>query len=225
MSNNLGKFIAIEGPDGSGKSTIVEHYKKYLSTLDPDIQNRYLFLKEPTNKTQLGQFAKEWVHNHDTMKDASSVTQALYLFSSSRMELIEKVIQPALASGKIVISDRFALSTAVYQDLMPEWKTTGLVKSVLDDLTKYIKVDATIFCMADPKNIVERLKKRKEIDGFNDSKTDVFFESLNLKYLLILYGMYIDRSLIGDVYVLDANKSEKELFNDFKTTVEYIEKQ
>lgn len=221
MTNIKGKLIVVEGPDGSGKSTMLNKFKQSVCN-DKD----FVFIKEPSD-TPIGKFARKWVHSTDSMEDAMSATEALYLFSASRIEVLKNVIIPSLNEGKIVISDRFALSTAVYQDLIPEWNMTKLVNSVLEDLSKHVKVDATFYMDIPAEEIVKRLRSRKQLenavtDEFNDSREVAFYESLHLKYMCLLFGPSISKNLIGKVISLNALQSENKLFEDFKTEIDRL---
>ena len=99
-------FIVFEGIDGSGKSTQIEHLQRKL------VSRGYnpLVTQEPDG-TPLGKAAGQWLRGYPGL---SPLTELL-LFEAARAEHVEKVIQPALDSGRIVLCDRFAASTVAYQ--------------------------------------------------------------------------------------------------------------
>lgn len=104
-----GFFITFEGPDGGGKTTQVELLNKYL------IQQGFQVVctREPGG-TEVGNAIRSLLL--DPAFTMGSRTEAL-LYMAARAEHVERVIRPALAQGKIVISDRFADSTFVYQGI------------------------------------------------------------------------------------------------------------
>lgn len=205
-----GRLIVIEGVDGTGKSTLIENIKQKIEKQ----KDNFLFLREPGD-TPIGRFAREWVHSVDATKDANMATQALFLFSASRLEMINNIIKPALAEGKTIITDRFALSTAVYQDLDMDWEMSHIVKDVLVDLAKTIQVDQTIYLHCPAQVLVERLNQRGEAGGVQDaadSKDIEFYRSVLLKYAIALntYSA-IPPGLLGQVNQVDATKAPDEL--------------
>lgn len=103
-----GKFIAIEGPDGAGKTKAIDFVKKELLELGFD----FVFTREPGGTRTADEIRK-------IVKDPAyadmSVKCELGLFSSARADHLEKLIIPALLSGRNVFTDRFSGSTYVYQ--------------------------------------------------------------------------------------------------------------
>ena len=101
-------FITFEGGEGCGKSVQARALYRKLSKLAiPAV------LTHEPGVTSLGKKIGHWLKwAQDT--DISALTELL-LFNASRAELINEVIKPALASGKVVICDRYADSTTAYQ--------------------------------------------------------------------------------------------------------------
>jgi dTMP kinase len=100
-----GLFITFEGPEGSGKTTQVELLGVALVAKEPVV------IREPGG-TDLGERIREIVlfGNIDIEAEAE-----MYLFMAARKQLIQEVIEPALAAGQIVIADRYHDSTLAYQ--------------------------------------------------------------------------------------------------------------
>lgn len=100
-------FITFEGPEGCGKSTHSKRLKSYLEGKN----HRVLLTFEPGG-TQVGKEIRELLLKPESVLDE---TTEVYLFAADRSEHVSKIILPALAEGKIVISDRFIDSTLAYQ--------------------------------------------------------------------------------------------------------------
>jgi len=103
---NPGLLIVFEGTDGIGKSTQLQLlYDKLLAADYP-----VLITREPTNGTY-GQKIRQLYVN----RDKYSHEEELELFLADRREHVDRVLAPSLKSGKIILCDRYFLSTAAYQ--------------------------------------------------------------------------------------------------------------
>jgi len=100
-------FVAIEGIDGSGKTTQCQRVQERLRSLGLSV----ITCTDPGG-TEVGAKVRDLLLNSNG--EIEPVTEAL-LFMASRAELVSKVIQPALATGRVVLSDRFLLSNVAYQ--------------------------------------------------------------------------------------------------------------
>lgn len=101
-------FITFEGPDGSGKTTQFRRTVDALLAAGHDV----LATREPGG-TPIGEQIRAVLHSLDNTA-MHPHTEAL-LYSAARAQLVAEVIRPALAAGKIVLSDRFFDSTLAYQ--------------------------------------------------------------------------------------------------------------
>lgn len=110
-------FISLDGIDGVGKSTQIERLADHLRGLGRDV----VCVRDPGSTDVGAKLRSILLDSNVTMRRR---TEAM-LFMASRVEMIDQVISPALASGKTVISDRFLLSTVVYQSVgggeSPAW--------------------------------------------------------------------------------------------------------
>lgn len=99
-------YVALEGGDGSGKSTVSRALADRLEALGEEV----VVVREPGG-TPLGEAIRELLLDSDQLDDWAEV----FLFAAQRAELAREVIEPALASGKWVISDRTYYSSIAYQ--------------------------------------------------------------------------------------------------------------
>jgi dTMP kinase len=100
-------FIVVEGPEGSGKSTLV----RWLAARFLADGRSVVTVREPGG-TPVAEAARKVVLRfpHEMAPAAE-----LFLFLAARADLVEKVIRPALAAGQVVLADRFELSSMAYQ--------------------------------------------------------------------------------------------------------------
>jgi dTMP kinase len=103
-----GKFIVLDGPDGSGKSTQMILLRDRLAELGAAVESVY----EP-GATELGEKVRQILLGRDTAR-IGAMAETL-LFMASRAQLVEEKIKPALKAGKVVLCDRFVSATLAYQ--------------------------------------------------------------------------------------------------------------
>ena len=102
-----GSLIALEGLDGVGKTTQARLVAQYLCDLGLPV----ILTREPTNGL-IGQKIRQIIING---REGLTPAEELDLFVADRREHVHNVIQPALAAGKIVITDRYYFSSMAYQ--------------------------------------------------------------------------------------------------------------
>ena len=102
-----GLFVVLEGTEGSGKSTLAGALAERMrqSGLDP------LLVREPGG-TRAAEIARQALLDPD--HHVGPVAE-LFFYLAARADLVQKLIRPALAEGRVVLSDRFAMSTEAYQ--------------------------------------------------------------------------------------------------------------
>jgi dTMP kinase len=113
MSNLLkdklsGRFIVIDGPDGSGKTTQSRLLAEYLQTAGVEVVS----MRDP-GTTEIGEKIRGILLNPDHA--AMSLRTELLLYMAARAQLWNEVIAPAIKSGKCVLLDRWLSSTCAYQ--------------------------------------------------------------------------------------------------------------
>ncbi|MGI1691633.1 dTMP kinase [Thermoanaerobacter uzonensis] len=147
-----GKFISFEGIDGCGKTTQIKFLEEYLLKQGYNI----LVLREPGG-TKVGEKVRDILLDKNNF--ISPVTEML-LYASSRAQLMEEKILPAIEEGKIVLLDRFVDSSYVYQGYA---RGLGIekVKIVNEIATMGILPDLTIYIDITPEEAMKRRGKRE----------------------------------------------------------------
>lgn len=102
-------FIAVDGIDGAGKTTLVRQLIACLRAFDP------METKEPTDQSHWGQKLRTAARNGRLPRD-----KEIEYFHRDRLHHIRTVIRPALNAGKTVITDRYVDSTLAFQADSPE---------------------------------------------------------------------------------------------------------
>jgi dTMP kinase len=130
-----GFFIVLEGPEGSGKSTLLRPLVARMrdSQVDPVV------IREPGG-TRAGEIARQAVL--DPEHHLGPVAE-LFFYLAARADLVETVIRPALAAGRVVLSDRFALSTEAYQ-MVGRGLDPMLVRTANEAATQGVRPDLTL---------------------------------------------------------------------------------
>ena len=101
-------FITFEGIEGCGKTTQIGHLKSLLER-----KNRPFLLTREPGGTEIGEKIRQILLSSEN-SGIEPMTELL-LYAAARVQHWRKVISPALAQGKIVLCDRFADATTVYQ--------------------------------------------------------------------------------------------------------------
>jgi len=116
------RFITFEGIDGSGKSTQARRLAEYLRALG----RKVVLTREPGGSDGAEEIRRLVLEGDP---DRWSAETEILLFTAARRDHLEKTIEPALAAGQVVICDRFADSTRVYQGI-----TRGDLRRTVDKL-------------------------------------------------------------------------------------------
>ena len=151
-----GKFITLEGIEGSGKSTSLETIQSFLECRD--IQ--YITTKEPGGGP-IGKELRSLLLNKES-KISSEVE--LLLMMADRKNHLDNIVLPSLEKGTWVISDRYLDSTYAYQG-----GGRGIDISKIDNLVNLLNIPLphlTMLFDLSPDIALERAKNRSELDRF-----------------------------------------------------------
>ncbi|KYD00945.1 dTMP kinase [Heyndrickxia sporothermodurans] len=204
-----GLFITIEGPEGAGKTTV-------LNKLGNELEQRGLNIvmtREPGGIRIAEQIRKVILDKSNTEMDAR--TEALLYAAARRQHLIEKVI-PALNQGAIVLCDRFIDSSLAYQGVGRELGIEEVfsinkfaIQDVMPDLTIYFDIDVELGL----KRIEEN--KGREVNRLDLEKMDFHMNVRNgFRKLLDLFPHRI--------YEVDASKPLESVYQEVKSKVEQL---
>jgi len=193
---NKGYLILFEGGEGSGKSTITSLIYDRLKDKGLDIERMY----EPgTNPISIA-IAKLLREKSPNGSDMEPLTE-LFLFEAARSELVVKDLIPKLnTDGKIIILDRFTMSTRIYQ---------GVVKNLGRDLVEYqnylaargIEPDLNILLDVDTETGLSR-KPQSKLERI-DSYGVEFHTRVNSAYLRLAQ---LDNTITKKWHIVDARK-------------------
>ena len=196
-------FLSFEGVDGSGKSTQIQHICKWFDETDTS----YITCREP-GTTRLGTAVRSLLlDHHGTPIDIRA--EAL-LFMTSRAQLVQEVIRPAIEQSKVVVCDRFLLSTIVYQgyagglDVDELWQVGRFATAgLLPDLTFVFDLP-----------VEESLKRVGDQRDRMESRGAEYFKAVRNGFLAAA------KQFPERIKVIDATESIERLFERVKSMVE-----
>ncbi|KUJ79283.1 dTMP kinase [Ruegeria profundi] len=147
-----GLFLTFEGIDGSGKSS----QARMLADRLRDMGHEVVLTREPGGSAGAEEIRRLVLEGDP---DRWSAETELLLFTAARRDHLERTIEPALAAGKVVICDRFADSTRMYQGM-----SRGNLRALVDQLHALMirrEPDLTILIDMDPQTGLARAKGRQ----------------------------------------------------------------
>jgi len=195
----MGLFITIEGPEGSGKTTVAKMITERLKMEGYPV----VYTREPGGVEIAEKIRDIILDVNNTKLDPRS--EALLYAASRRQHLVEKV-EPALAEGKIIICDRFIDSSLAYQGHARGLGIDEVFEMNMFAINKRLP-DLTILLDIDPQEGLNRINKNRsgELNRL-DLENLSFHQKVHEGYE-ILKTKYAKRFSI-----VDANKSKEEVF-------------
>lgn len=197
-------FITLEGMEGCGKSTqcalLVEHFTRLgfdvLRTLEP-------------GGSVLGKELRRILLN-PANSDLSPVSE-LFLYLADRAQHVGTVIRPALAQDRVVICDRFADSTVVYQGY-GRGLEPSLLRQLNDTAVQGLWPDATVLLDLDPEQGLRRALARNMRE--NKARTEGRFEAESLAFHTRVREGYLTWAALNQerFLVVDADRTPEQVF-------------
>lgn len=202
MTAAQGLFITFEGIDGCGKSTQARNLAETLRAAGEDV----VATREPGGSPGAEEIRRLLVEGAPARWSAET---EILLFSAARRDHLERTIRPALAAGRIVLSDRFADSTRVYQGA-----ARGDLRRLVDQIHSAViaqEPDLTFVLDMDAGAALARgLARRSGEDRFEDLGT-AFQERLRAGFQALA------REFPARVVLVDAARDEATLAAEIAT--------
>ena len=196
-----GKFISFEGPDGAGKTSVIQQIQRELE--DQLGTEKVMYTREPGGNKISEQIRKVLFDGQNT--DMDGRTEAL-LFAAARRQHIVSEIIPGLKAGKVILCDRFVDSSIAYQGA-----GRGLGEKEIWQINQFAidghMPDKTIFLDVDPKIGLSRLASRSFKDRLDQESIQFHNDTFN-GYKQIV-EKFKDRMII-----INANNSESEVIEE-----------
>jgi dTMP kinase len=189
-----GAFIAFEGIDGSGKSTHIHRLFRELRRSGFNV----LLTAEPT-KNNIGRLIRNSIQ--EPSNQMSSIVEAL-LFAADRVNHVKQVIEPALARGRVVLTDRYLHSSLAYQGV------GGVKLDWIRLINRFApEVDLCIYLDIPPEVGMDRMKRRKKT---------IFEVPLLQQKVRELYLEFVRK---GEMLLINGNRPAREVQRDIQKAV------
>ncbi|MCQ4088936.1 dTMP kinase [Saccharibacillus sp. JS10] len=207
-----GKFIVLEGPDGSGKTTQIAKIEDYLRERGID----FVSTREPGG-VQVAEKIRSVIL--DVENDMSGLTECLLYAAARREHLIQKVI-PALNEGKVVICDRYVMSSLSYQGYGRRLGEVVLEvnKRAIDVEGKQYWADMNIYLDVTPEIGLQRIHAKhadREINRL-DLESNDFHHRVRDGYLKL------EQEYAEQFKKIDASQNEDAVFADIKEVIDNL---
>ncbi|MDF2677158.1 MAG: tmk [Bacillota bacterium] len=206
MIDTKGLFIVLEGPDGSGKSTMANKIGEYYKLKGKEIE----FTREPGG-TNISEKIRELILDNNNV-EMDYRTEAL-LYAAARAQLVSQKIIPWLENGKVVISERFVYSSLVYQGLGRGLNIED-IKKINDFAICNIVPDLVLLFDIDPEKALNRKLR------FNNGDR---LENENISFHRRVYDGYKQiANYYPEIKIINAERSIEELFEEIKNIINSI---
>lgn len=213
MQINRGFLFSIEGTEGCGKSTLITKLAQKLS----DLQLNVVTTREP-GATELGKNLRTLLMN----KTAPTCTLAEYLlFAADRAQHFHEVIMPSLKKNHIVICDRMADSSLVYQGYVK-----GLDQSKMLFVNQWAmqdqQPDIVFYLQIDSESALARVNQRNK---YHNEESVAFEKEILEKKQQLIDGFDAILQNRSNVFIIDATAPADEIAEQaFQAVMRYLTK-
>jgi dTMP kinase len=168
-------FITLEGPEGSGKTSHIPPLADYLRE-----QGHVVFCTREPGGTDISEQIRDILHDLKNV-EMHPRTETL-LYQAARAQIVEQVIQPRLAKGEIVISDRYYDSTIAYQGYGHQ-QDLEKVRALVKYATGGLDPDLTVLLDLDVETGLKRKKQNESEWNRMDDHEVEFYNRVRAGYL------------------------------------------
>lgn len=203
-----GKFISFEGPDGAGKTSVIQQIQRELE--DQLGTEKVMYTREPGGNKISEQIRQVLFDGQNT--DMDGRTEAL-LFAAARRQHIVSEIIPGLKAAKVILCDRFVDSSIAYQGAgrglgeKEIWQINQFaIDGLMPALTIYLDIESEIGL----KRIAEH--RSNQVNRLDEEKLE-FHRTVRQSYLK-LYQNYPER-----IKLIDASQPLEKVIEDVKATI------
>lgn len=199
-----GLFVTLEGPDGSGKSTVAQGLKDRLDRASIP----HCMTREPGGTT-IAEKIRSIILDVDN-EEMDARCEAL-LYAASRAQHTEKLIIPNLQEGNLVISDRYMLSSIAYQGAGRELGM-DIVEKINLFATQHLDPDLILFLDVDPITVLKRKAAQAEQDRLELAGDDF--------HNRVYEGYQAAMKKAKNVVVIDARQGPDDVIEQAWTEIE-----
>lgn len=204
-------FIVIEGCDGSGKGEQIRRLKSWLEREHVD----FVFARDP-GATPLGEKIRSVLLNSSDLDICPTAETALFM--ASRAQLVHDVLAPALNKGLVVITDRYLLSTVIYQGYAVGASDDGIEEMwrIGTCLANHVVPDVT-FVLECPFEVAEERLGRRSVKDRMESKDEIYRRKVAEGYLAA--SELWSSSAHGRIVGIDGTRSPENIAREIEAIV------
>lgn len=194
-----GVFITVEGPDGAGKTTLIEGL---MEKLQGNLRCPLVFSREPGGEAIAEQIRSIILDTANTAMDKRA--EALLYAASRRQHLVGKIL-PALEAGSFVLCDRFVDSSFAYQGYGRQIGGDEVLE-LNQFATEGLQADLTLYCDLPAEEGIRRINEYRSQENNRLDRESMAFHHRVVEGYQELLRRYPDR-----IIAIDAQKSPQEM--------------